>query len=131
MSQNVSTGRGGAGKTNLRPLRTSNTSAYIEIGNIGKEPPAMDQDLATPTIKADTYTTGRGGSGNMAKNDPKHPEIARASQDVEPVPKTGRSGSFHVGRGGAANIAKTENDSKGSGIVEIGKDLLDKVGGKK
>jgi len=67
----------------------------------------------------------------MAKNDPKHPEIARASQDVEPVPKTERSGSFHVGRGGAANIAKTEDGSKGTGIPEKGKDLLDKVGGKK
>lgn len=114
----------------LRPPRVSVTSAYPGTGNIGKDPPASETDLATPTIKADTYTTGRGGSGNMAKNDPNHPEIARASQDVEPVPKTERSGSFHVGRGGAANIAKSD-DTKGIGLLEKGKDLLDSVVGKK
>jgi hypothetical protein len=101
------------------------------IGNIGKEPPASGDDLTTPTIKSDTYTTGRGGSGNMAKNDPNHPELARASQDVEPVPKTERSGSFHIGRGGAANVAKSDDGTKGGSLLDKGKELLEKVGGKK
>ncbi len=37
-------------------------------------------DLDTPTLKGNYYTTGRGGSGNMAKNT--DPEEARRSQDV-------------------------------------------------
>jgi len=37
-------------------------------------------DLETPTIKSDVYTTGRGGSGNMAKNT--DPYEARRAQDV-------------------------------------------------
>lgn len=50
-------------------------------GNIGSapsdiEPPSLD----TPTLKGDIYTTGRGGSGNMAKNN--DPEAARRAQDV-------------------------------------------------
>lgn len=65
----------------------------------------------------------------MAKNDPNHPEIARASQDVEPVQKTERSGSFHYGRGGAANVASSESGSKGGSLVERGKELLEKIGG--
>lgn len=36
--------------------------------------------LETPTLKTPVYTTGRGGSGNMAKND--DPEAARRAQDV-------------------------------------------------
>jgi len=50
-------------------------------GNIGSapsdiEPPSLD----TPTLKSDVYTTGRGGSGNMAKNN--DPDAARRAQDV-------------------------------------------------
>lgn len=137
MSQNVSTGRGGAGEIgslSMLPLSFPLISLPYRlrrIGNIGKEPPASGDDLATPTIKSDTYTTGRGGSGNMAKNDPNHPEIARASQDVQPVVKTERSGSFHIGRGGAANVAKSDDSQKGGSFVDKGKELLEKVGGKK
>lgn len=40
-------------------------------------------DLGTPTLKGKAYTTGRGGAGNMAKNDPEHPERARERQDVD------------------------------------------------
>jgi hypothetical protein len=41
-------------------------------GNIGSQKnPAVDAaSLVTPTIKSSTYTTGRGGTGNMAQNDP-------------------------------------------------------------
>lgn len=34
-------------------------------------------------MKSDHYTTGRGGTGNMAKFDPDRPEEARAAQDVD------------------------------------------------
>lgn len=61
------------------------------------------KDLDTPTIKQDVYTTGRGGSGNMMHNDPKHPEIARESQDVESPPQRVEDAPHHTGRGGAAN----------------------------
>ena len=39
-------------------------------------------DLVTPTLKNDFYTTGRGGTGNMAKNT--DAEDARRAQDVVP-----------------------------------------------
>jgi hypothetical protein len=39
------------------------------------------EDLKTPTLKSDVYTTGRGGSGNMAKNT--DPLETRRAQDVE------------------------------------------------
>ncbi|KAI5307042.1 hypothetical protein KEM55_008427 [Ascosphaera atra] len=66
----------------------------------------QSKDLETPTIKADVYTTGRGGSGNMvANNDPK---IARIRQDVEAPPSltNGKEGDRKIllGRGGAANL---------------------------
>jgi malic enzyme len=78
-------------------------------------------DLSTPTIKSPTYTTGRGGTGNMAHNDLRHPELARASQDVEarpvePVPRqkavAAAAGSandhhHHLGRGGQGNIVSS------------------------
>jgi hypothetical protein len=68
-------------------------------------------ELATPTIKAEKYTTGRGGTGNMAKNDPNHPEIARASQDVNAPVQREPDASFHVGRGGAANYASRSGET--------------------
>jgi hypothetical protein len=46
-------GRGGAGN-----VGTANTSS------------SDSASLVTPTIKSATYTTGRGGTGNMAQNDP-------------------------------------------------------------
>lgn len=123
-------------------------------GNIGKDDPkahATAADLVTPTLKADHYTTGRGGSGNMARNDLSHPEIARASQDVDaPVPRE-YEGPHHFGRGGAANVAKPteeeahlahehnqrrseelrrEGGEHHKGLVDKGKDLLSKLGKK-
>jgi Protein of unknown function (DUF3602) len=76
------------------------------LGNISKPHHGSQgaEDLKTPTIKGSKYTTGRGGTGNMAHNDPSHPEIARASQDVDgPMPRE-HEASFHIGRGGAANV---------------------------
>jgi len=63
-------------------------------------------DLTTPTIKSDIFTTGRGGQGNMAKNDPRHPEFAREAQDVEGRPPRPSNEAFHTGRGGGGNVGK-------------------------
>ncbi|KAL9095635.1 MAG: hypothetical protein Q9165_002067 [Trypethelium subeluteriae] len=105
------------------------------------------KDYVTPTIKQDVYTTGRGGTGNMAKNDKDRPEVARAAQDVEAPRPRELQGGFHVGRGGAANVAKAETDSSGKsdiqrteqglgmgarrnskGLADKGKELLGKIG---
>lgn len=72
-------------------------------GNIGStpsdlEPPSLD----TPTLKSEVYTTGRGGSGNMAKN--LDAEAARRAQDVVANPRRPSNNEVHVGRGGAANV---------------------------
>lgn len=85
MARNISHGRGGAGNIYSSQARTT------------------PQDLVTPTIKQDVYTTGRGGSGNMVHNDPERPELARESQDVEAPPVRIQEGAHHTGRGGAAN----------------------------
>lgn len=47
-----------------------------------KSPKLQPQDLQTPTLKTSVVTTGRGGSGNMAKN--VDPVETRARQDVQP-----------------------------------------------
>ncbi|KAF1984645.1 hypothetical protein K402DRAFT_395660 [Aulographum hederae CBS 113979] len=109
-------------------------------GNISKEHRPTDDDptnsLATPTIKSDLYTTGRGGSGNMAKNDPQHPEIARASQDVEGVVPQEPEGAIHYGRGGAANVTHVPKTTGGKdgrvgekqqSTLDKGKDMLHKL----
>ncbi|KAL5336290.1 hypothetical protein BJX70DRAFT_373220 [Aspergillus crustosus] len=87
MARNISHGRGGAG--NIYSSETKQTTP---------------QDLVTPTIKSEVYTTGRGGSGNMVHNDPDHPELARESQDVDaPHIRVKETQPHHTGRGGAAN----------------------------
>ncbi|KAF2454965.1 hypothetical protein BDY21DRAFT_352031 [Lineolata rhizophorae] len=117
-NRNVSHGRGGAGNIG----RTSSDGINRE-------------ELITPTIKSDIYTTGRGGSGNMAKNDPMHPEIARAAQDVSGEPPREPETNYHFGRGGAANVVRSgsgDRERRGSshsgehhkGIVEKGKEML-------
>ncbi|RMZ90860.1 hypothetical protein DV736_g1887, partial [Chaetothyriales sp. CBS 134916] len=73
-------GRGGAGNV------TAKTSDGIK-----------EEEMTTPTLKAKIYTTGRGGTGNMAKND--DPEEARAAQDVETPGFTLPEGPHHTGRG--------------------------------
>ncbi|KAL4782530.1 hypothetical protein BJX76DRAFT_289321 [Aspergillus varians] len=96
MSRNISHGRGGAGNIYTSENRTK------------------PQDLVTPTIKQEVYTTGRGGSGNMMHNDPDRPELARESQDVETPPVRVQEAAHHTGRGGAANqyIPSVEEEKK-------------------
>ena len=55
------------------------------------------ENFVTPTIKSDNYTTGRGGAGNMAKND--DPEEARMAQDVGPAYRGTADKQTHIGRG--------------------------------
>ncbi|KAL4776928.1 hypothetical protein BDW60DRAFT_203028 [Aspergillus nidulans var. acristatus] len=97
MTRNISHGRGGA-------------------GNIfsSEAPKTTPQDLVTPTIKQEVFTTGRGGSGNMMHNDPDRPELARESQDVEAPPIRVQEAPHHTGRGGAANqyIPSAEEEKK-------------------
>jgi hypothetical protein len=68
------------------------------------------------------YTTGRGGSGNMARNS--DPEAARRAQDVEGQhPRRESTHSTHVGRGGAANVfrpsqAEIEAARQGNRVFE-------------
>ncbi|KAJ6259891.1 hypothetical protein Dda_5535 [Drechslerella dactyloides] len=82
-----STGRGGAGN-----FSSSDTTE------------AEEEDFATPTIKSPIYTSGRGGTGNMQTNDFEHPEYARASQDVEMIPRRPSATDYHGGRSGAGNV---------------------------
>jgi len=119
--------------------------AHNAPGNMSKnaQQPVTQQDFTTPTIKQDNYTTGRGGTGNMAKNDPARPEIARAAQDVEgPVYHKDSDGPVHFGRGGAANVTHKDGDFKVPGatkerrpsesLADRGKGMLNKlIGGEK
>lgn len=78
------------------------------IGNIGNrnlKPQDVGTELITPELKLPTYTTGRGGSGNMAKND--QGAEARMVQDVGPVSrKNSITTPVSTGRGGGGNMAK-------------------------
>ena len=83
----------------------------------------------------------------MARNDPNHPELARASQDVEAPIHRENEGPHHYGRGGAANVAKpTPEEARAAeehkrkveagtaadkGLLEKGKDFISKLGGAK
>lgn len=81
----ASYGRGGAGN----------------ISSAGQATPLSYKDLQTPTLKTTVYTTGRGGTGNMAHNT--DAREARLRQDVEPVVRRPSAGAY-AGRGGAGNI---------------------------
>jgi len=78
-SRPITYGRGGAGNVTSKPLS-----------------PALGPQT-TPTLKSSVYTTGRGGTGNMAKND--NPEEARRAQDVDVPGVMLPEGSHHIGRG--------------------------------
>lgn len=93
MSGLASHGRGGAGN----------------MGDATKSPQLKPSDLETPTLKKPFVTTGRGGTGNMAKN--KDPAETRLRQDVNAVPRRPSAGAQHAGRGGAGNVFK-ESDLK-------------------
>ncbi|KAL8707013.1 MAG: hypothetical protein Q9225_007889, partial [Loekoesia sp. 1 TL-2023] len=86
----------------LPPVRHSKAShGRGGAGNIGPtvNDASKPSSLTTPTIKSNIYTTGRGGSGNMKRNDPQHPEVARKSQDVAPPMRRDSEGArTHTGR---------------------------------
>ncbi|KAJ6786870.1 hypothetical protein PWT90_00011 [Aphanocladium album] len=71
-------------------------------------PKLQPSDLETPTLKKPIVTTGRGGTGNMAKNN--DPIETRMRQDVRPVPRRYSSGAQHAGRGGAGNVFKDDTE---------------------
>jgi len=71
--------------TERNPSSSNNTATSHGRGGAGnfgaqKQEHIDPASLETPTIKSKVYTTGRGGQGNMAKND--SPEEARRAQDV-------------------------------------------------
>lgn len=74
---------------------------FLRAGNVTTKAAQSPKFVAetTPTLKSKTYTTGRGGSGNMAKNDPQNPEEARRAQDVDVPGLTLPEGTHHTGRG--------------------------------
>ncbi|CCC06432.1 hypothetical protein SMACR_04823 [Sordaria macrospora] len=86
-----SSGRGGAGN----------------IVDSSKSPRIQPEDLQTPTLKTAMVTTGRGGTGNMAKNS--DPVETRKRQDVEPVVRRDSFGATHIGRGGTGNVFTAED----------------------
>lgn len=103
-------GRGGAGKPFTQP-RLLTLYLHDCLGNMSeRRSSGTASDLVTPTIKSDTYTTGRGGSGNMTKLE--SIENARKAQDVDGVIHREHEDAFHYGRGGAANVAKVSEEKK-------------------
>jgi len=87
-------GRGGAGNVTSKDTK----------------PPAFETQT-TPTLKSQVYTTGRGGTGNMAKNE--DPDEARRAQDVDVPGIVIPESTHHTGRGGAANLYKpTEEEQR-------------------
>ena len=100
-NESISYGRGGAGESLpcLARIAVRHILILYSAGNIRKNSMTATPDLATPSIKGQVYSTGRGGQGNMAKNDPSHPEKARTSQDVDAAPRRLSEGQSHYGRG--------------------------------
>ena len=70
-----------------------------DLGNVTAKPSdtPVGELMTTPTLKSKMYTTGRGGTGNMAKND--NPEESRAAQDVDVPGILLSEGPRHTGRG--------------------------------
>jgi Protein of unknown function (DUF3602). len=101
--RNISYGRGGAGKSPIMLEPTPRPNSDYRIGNIASitrsQSATTPNDLVTPTIKQEVYTTGRGGQGNMVHNDPDRPEIARERQDVDSPPLRVEQFPHHTGRG--------------------------------
>ena len=60
-------------------------------------PPTAGENMTTPTLKSKMYSTGRGGTGNMAKND--FGDEARTAQDVDVPGITLPENTHHTGRG--------------------------------
>jgi len=95
-----------SGRRSSSSVRREHTShGRGGAGNIGASSHDFDPvTLETPTLKGEVYTTGRGGSGNMARND--DAAAARRAQDVTGQPRRESTSNTHVGRGGAANVFK-------------------------
>ncbi|KAK3337037.1 hypothetical protein B0T19DRAFT_396698 [Cercophora scortea] len=102
MAHLQSSGRGGAGN----------------IVDSSMSPKMLPQDLQTPTLKTSVVTTGRGGTGNMAKNS--DPVETRLRQDVEPVVRRSSQGATHIGRGGTGNVFKGEEAQAAKRELEKG-----------
>lgn len=113
-----STGRGGAGN--------------IKSSNVLPSPKLIPQGSNTPQLTSQKVSTGRGGYGNMLKND--NPELVRKLQDVD-SPSTSQqqnelyavasNKSFSIGRGGFGNVVSTsrsngsKNDNGGNNLMAI------------
>ncbi|KAL7794605.1 hypothetical protein V8C37DRAFT_376193 [Trichoderma ceciliae] len=91
-SQFASHGRGGAGN----------------MAEAAQSPKINASDLETPVLKTAVVTTGRGGTGNMTKNN--DPHETRLRQDVKAVPRRLSAGAQYAGRGGAGNVFKGEEE---------------------
>ncbi|ODV68760.1 hypothetical protein HYPBUDRAFT_152089 [Hyphopichia burtonii NRRL Y-1933] len=100
-----STGRGGAGN--------------IHSSSSIPSPKLVPQGSNTPQLHTKNVSTGRGGYGNMLKND--NPELTRKLQDVDGPPSVAKENelyavasnkSFSIGRGGFGNvISQTKSNS--------------------
>ncbi|KAK1239537.1 hypothetical protein MKX07_000991 [Trichoderma sp. CBMAI-0711] len=91
-AQFASHGRGGAGN----------------MADAAKSAKLNASDLETPVLKTPVVTTGRGGTGNMTRND--DPKETRLRQDVQAVPRRLSAGAQLGGRGGAGNVFKGEEE---------------------
>lgn len=80
------------------------------MADTANSPKTNPTEFQTPTLKSSVVTTGRGGTGNMARND--DPRETRKRQDVEAVIRRPSAGAQHSGRGGAGNIFKDEEVQK-------------------
>ncbi|KAL9060284.1 MAG: hypothetical protein Q9162_000688 [Coniocarpon cinnabarinum] len=117
VKSNISTGRGGAGKSlPLPPNYSHNHPSTNKPGNIGSSKlnkQAAPRDLQTPTIKRPTFSTGRGGSANIIKGDA---ERSRHAQDLGGTlrrnPKSGTK--ILTGRGGGGNTVVIQEEEEGS-----------------
>jgi hypothetical protein len=89
---------------------TGNVAENVEV--------VKSEDLVTPNLKSAVFTSGRGGSGNMATNDPTRPEVARAAQDVEGHAPRLSMGEFHAGRGGAGNAGHGPSQAKSLAVAQ-------------
>ncbi|KAJ2900787.1 uncharacterized protein MKZ38_002225 [Zalerion maritima] len=94
------------GQPNKRPVGRGGAGNFTNQ----MSPELTPQDLETPTLRAGTYTTGRGGAGNMQVSDASK---ARLAQDVSCPPRR-ESNSTPIGRGGAGNFVHPPKDKKAS-----------------
>lgn len=62
-----------------------------------QQPSTTKDVMTTPTLKSKMYSTGRGGTGNMAKND--YGDEARTAQDVDVPGIMLPENTHHTGRG--------------------------------